>query len=58
MLETNKVRIGPDKWNDDQIQVWDADTMAWREPQNTEERVEALMALVLKIGSKLQQLGR
>jgi hypothetical protein len=51
------VLIGKDRFGDPQIQIWDGDQAMWREPANTEERVDALMALVLKIGTKLRDLG-
>jgi hypothetical protein len=56
-ISRHNVIIGKDKWSDPEIQVWDADTMTWRVPATTEEKVDALMALVLKMGGKLQDLG-
>lgn len=59
MAEIGKytVQIGKDKWDDLEIQVWDGDTMTWRAPASLEEKVDALMALVLKMGGKLRELG-
>lgn len=51
------VMIGKDRFGDPEIQIWDADQAMWRAPANTDERVESLMALVLRIGTSLKAIG-
>lgn len=56
VLQMN-VLIGKDRFGDPEIQIWDAVKMGWRAPATSEERVDALMALVLKIGVSLKAIG-